>query len=59
MAKAPKKACKGCGYCIPYYGNFDKSRKRTVSKYFCAKRLTVCNFPKECEFRKEKNYEKV
>ena len=54
MAKAPKKACKGCGYCIPYYGNFDKSGKRTVSKYFCAKRLTICNFPKECEFRKEK-----
>ena len=54
MAKAPKKACKGCGYCCPRYGNFDKSGKRTVSKYWCVKRSTDCNDPKKCEFRKEK-----
>lgn len=59
MAKAPKKACKDCGYCHPHYGNFDKSGKRTVSKYWCIKKSTVCNDPKECEFRKDNNHEKV
>lgn len=54
MAKAPKKACKGCKHCHPYYGNSDKSGKRTVSSYWCGKKSTNCNDPKMCELREEK-----
>lgn len=53
--KAPKKACKGCDYCTPNYGNFDKTGKRTPSHYWCIKQSRKCPDPKKCEFRKEKN----
>lgn len=52
--KAPKRACKGCWYCRPHYGNRDKTGKRTVSNYWCPERNGMCPDPKECKFRKEK-----
>ena len=54
MSKAPKRACNGCLYCYPYYGNFDKSGNRIVSRYWCSKKSINCNDPKMCEFKKEK-----
>ena len=53
--KAPKRACKGCWYCTPHYGNRDKTGKRIVSNYWCSKRNGMCPDPKECKFRKEKD----
>lgn len=52
MANKPKKACRGCLYCTPYYGNKNKFGKRTISKYWCIKKSTTCSDPKECSFRK-------
>lgn len=52
MMKAPKRACKGCWYCHPHYGNCDKTGKRMVSKYWCAKRNSTCPDPKECKYKK-------
>lgn len=54
MAKAPKRACKGCWYCISEYKNKDKSGKKTISKYWCISMNTTCNDPKECRFREKK-----
>ena len=54
MSKAPKRACNGFLYCYPYYGNFDKSGNRIVSRYWCSKKSINCNDPKMCEFKKEK-----
>lgn len=55
MANKPKKACRGCLYCNPYYGNKNKFGKRIISKYWCIKKSTTCSDPKECSFRKEKD----
>ena len=52
--KAPKRACKGCWYCYPHYGNRDKTGKRSVSNYWCSKRNGICPDPNKCKFRKEK-----
>lgn len=52
MAKAPKKACKGCVYCVPYYGNLDKSGKRVISRYWCIMKSSTCTDSKQCVFRK-------
>lgn len=53
--KAPKRACKGCIHCKPYYGNLDKTGKRVVSRYWCITQSKTCNDPKWCMFRKEKD----
>lgn len=58
MAKAPKKACKGCVYCIPYYGNLDKYGKRVISRYWCIMKSSACNDPKQCVFRKGEDFKK-
>lgn len=52
MMKAPKRACKGCWYCHPHYGNRDKTGELTISNYWCAKRNGMCPDPKECKYRK-------
>lgn len=52
--KSPKRACRGCVYCIPVYGNFTKQGKRTVSKYRCSAEHKDCTDPRECKSRKEK-----
>lgn len=49
------RACKGCKYFVKHYGNKDSQGNRIVSNYWCvAKNGFIRNFPKQCEFKKEK-----
>lgn len=52
--KTPKRACKGCFHCTPYYGNVSKDGKRVVSRYWCIHYNKTASDPIKCEFRKEK-----
>ena len=53
MSKAPKKACKGCKYCVPYFGNLTKDGRRVISRYWCTAKSVTCPDPKSCIFRSQ------
>lgn len=46
--------CDGCKYFTKYYGNKDKSGKRTVSNYWCVRKNGfIRKFPKQCLFKQK------
>lgn len=50
--KKPK-VCKGCRYCVPYYGKKDKQGKSQISNFWCNKKCHTIHLIKFCEFQKK------
>lgn len=47
------KVCKGCDYCVPYYGNKDKQGKSKITKFWCTKKGAAIHSFKFCEYQKK------